>query len=107
MILIPGAFGSRLRDRVSGEEIWQGPWWRLLLSSYPELALEIDPLTHAPRPSRLEAAGIAEQGLQRYFVAQLERGRRVAWMLSVAEPVSPIRYVLFGGGCHRRQRGYW
>ena len=30
VILIPGAFGTRLRDRVSGEEIWPGPWWRIL-----------------------------------------------------------------------------
>jgi len=67
VILIPGAFGSRLRDRVSGEEIWPGPWWRILFSSYPELALEIDPATNAPRPSRLEASGIAEQALRRDF----------------------------------------
>ncbi|MGH8352626.1 MAG: lipase/acyltransferase domain-containing protein [Pseudomonas sp.] len=67
VILIPGIFGTRLRDRVSGEEIWPGPWWRILFSSYPELALEIDPQTNAPLPSRLEAAGIAEQALRRDF----------------------------------------
>jgi len=67
VILIPGAFGTRLRDRVSGEEIWPGPWWRILFSSYPELALDIDPATNAPRPSPLEAAGIAEQALRRDF----------------------------------------
>ena len=65
VILIPGAFGTRLRDRVSGEDIWPGPWWRIMFSSYPELALDIDPATNAPRPSTLEAAGIAEQALRR------------------------------------------
>lgn len=67
VILIPGAFGTRLRDQDSGEEIWPGPWWRILFSSYPELALEIDPKTNTPRPSRLEASGIAEQALRRDF----------------------------------------
>jgi pimeloyl-ACP methyl ester carboxylesterase len=37
---------------------------------------------------------------QRFFALQLERARRLAWMLSVEEPISPVRYVLFGGGCH-------
>jgi pimeloyl-ACP methyl ester carboxylesterase len=45
----------------------------------------------APPPGEVE---------QRAFAHYLERGRRMAWMLSVAEPVSPIRYVLFGGDCH-------
>lgn len=67
VILIPGAFGTRLRDRVSGEEIWPGSWWRILFSSYPELALEFDPQTNRPLPSGLEPAGIAEQALRRDF----------------------------------------
>lgn len=37
---------------------------------------------------------------QKFFAYQLERSRRLAWMLSVEEPVSPVRYALFGGGCH-------
>ncbi|HEY2928656.1 lipase/acyltransferase domain-containing protein [Piscinibacter sp.] len=67
VILIPGVFGSRLRDRVSGKEVWPGSWPRILFSSYPELALEIDPQTQQPRESRLEAYGIAEQALGRDF----------------------------------------
>ncbi|RZT91978.1 lecithin:cholesterol acyltransferase [Rivibacter subsaxonicus] len=67
VILIPGAFGSRLRDRASGEEIWPGSWWRILTSSYPELALEFDPQSGAPLPSKLEAYGIAEQAFGRDF----------------------------------------
>ncbi|WP_428420894.1 esterase/lipase family protein [Methylibium sp.] len=67
VILIPGAFGSRLRDRVTGEEIWPGPWWRILFSAYPGIALEIDPQTNTPRPSRLEAYDIAERAFGRDF----------------------------------------
>lgn len=67
VILIPGAFGSRLRDRETGDEVWPGAWWRALFSTYPELALAIDPETNAPRPSRLVAAGVAEQAFGRDF----------------------------------------
>ena len=67
VILIPGAFGSRLRDRATGDEIWPGPWWRILFSSYDELALEFDPIALQARPSKLEAHGIAEQVFGRDF----------------------------------------
>jgi len=67
VILIPGAFGSRLRDRETGDEVWPGPWWRILLSSYPELALDFDAATGRPLPSRLEAHDIAERAFGRDF----------------------------------------
>jgi pimeloyl-ACP methyl ester carboxylesterase len=67
VILIPGVFGSRLRDRTTGDEVWPGPWWRILFSSYPELALDFDPKTQQPLPSRLEPFGIAEQVFGRDF----------------------------------------
>ncbi|WP_295642788.1 hypothetical protein [uncultured Methylibium sp.] len=67
VILIPGAFGSRLRDRDTGEEVWPGPWWRILFSSYADLAVGIDAATGAPLPSRLEAYDIAEQAFGRDF----------------------------------------
>jgi hypothetical protein len=41
-----------------------------------------------------------EAAVRRAFVHNLERARRFAWMLSVQEPSSPIRIVLFGGDCH-------
>jgi pimeloyl-ACP methyl ester carboxylesterase len=67
VILIPGAFGSRLRERESGREAWPGPWWRILFSSYEDLALEFDATTLQARPSKLEAHGIAEQVFGRDF----------------------------------------
>lgn len=67
VILIPGAFGSRLRERAGGDEVWPGPWWRILFSSYADLALEFDPATLHAKPSRLEAHGIAEQVFGRDF----------------------------------------
>ncbi|MGH8433848.1 MAG: lipase family alpha/beta hydrolase [Pseudomonas sp.] len=91
VILIPGAFGTRLRDRVSGEEIWPGPWWRILFSSYPELALEIDPQTNTPRPSRLEASGIAEQALRRDFYRPILRTLTQFGGYARAQPGTPAR----------------
>jgi pimeloyl-ACP methyl ester carboxylesterase len=67
VILIPGAFGSRLRERASGEELWPGPWWRILFSSYPELTLGFDAATGRPLPSTLEAYDIAEEAFGRDF----------------------------------------
>lgn len=65
VILVPGAFGSRLRDRASGDEVWPGPWWRILFSSYADLALDFDAETGTPRPSRLEAYDVAEHAFGR------------------------------------------
>ncbi|MGH8530255.1 MAG: lipase/acyltransferase domain-containing protein [Nevskiales bacterium] len=36
---------------------------------------------------------------QRFFAKQLERARRFVWSLSVKEPTTPIRYIVFGGAC--------
>ncbi|MDM8349370.1 hypothetical protein P8H27_10710 [Pseudomonas sp. sp1636] len=91
VILIPGAFGSVLRDRVSGEEIWPGAWWRILFSTYPELALDIDPQTNAPRPSRLEAAGIAEQALRRDFYRPILETLTQFGGYARAQPGTPAR----------------
>lgn len=67
VVLIPGAFGSRLRDRASGDELWPGPWWRILFSNYAELALDFDAATGQPHESKLEAYGIAEEAFGQDF----------------------------------------
>ena len=67
VILIPGAFGSKLRDRASGDEVWPGAWWRILFSNYTDLALDFDAQTGQPLESRLEADGIAERAFGRDF----------------------------------------
>lgn len=67
VVLIPGVFGSRLSDSQTGEELWPGPWYRLLFSSYEDLALEMDGPTGQPKPSRMVTTGIAESTLQKDF----------------------------------------
>jgi pimeloyl-ACP methyl ester carboxylesterase len=67
LIVIPGAFGSSLRDRRSGREIWPGSGGSLLVSNYADLELEIDPATLQPITRGVEPYDIFEQGLGRDF----------------------------------------
>ncbi len=67
LIVIPGAFGSQLRRRSTGEEIWPRSNFSLLLSSYPDIELEIDPETLEPITYDVEAFEIFREGLGRDF----------------------------------------
>jgi pimeloyl-ACP methyl ester carboxylesterase len=73
VIVLPGGFGSRLRDKDTGEEVWPGGGLRILLGRYAGLALDIDPETLYPRPSRLEAYDITDQVAGRDFYGALIR----------------------------------
>ena len=54
VIIVPGILGSRLRDSVTGEELWPGSIYNLLFGPR-SLALEIDPTTLEPRPDHVVA----------------------------------------------------
>lgn len=51
VIIVPGIVSSTLVDQ-QGKEIWFGSIRKLLFSNYEELALEINPQTLAPKPSK-------------------------------------------------------
>jgi pimeloyl-ACP methyl ester carboxylesterase len=67
VIVIPGLFGSKLRSRASGREVWPGPWQDVLFGDYRNLALQFDPKTLAVLPDDLEAFDIAEHVLGQDF----------------------------------------
>jgi len=67
VILIPGLFGSRLRNRVTGNEVWPGSAQMILFDEYRELALDFDPATLQIRDDNLEASGITDEALGRDF----------------------------------------
>lgn len=67
LILIPGAFGSSLRKRSSGREIWPASDSKLLFSDYRELELPIDPATLEPDAHTAEAYAVFREGLGRDF----------------------------------------
>src|SRR5215468_9076099 len=67
LIVIPGLFGSKLRDRTTGAEVWPGDWMRVLFDDYSDLELKFDPETLDVKPDNLEAFAIAEQVLGQDF----------------------------------------
>jgi pimeloyl-ACP methyl ester carboxylesterase len=71
VIVIPGVFGSKLRDRTTGIEAWPGSARMILFGDYRELALEFDPKTLAVRPDNLEAFDIADAALGQDFYRKL------------------------------------
>ncbi len=71
LIVIPGAFGSCLRDRRSGREIWPGSSAALVTSRYLDLEVAIDPATLEPRTDDVEAYDIFAAGLGRDFYGQV------------------------------------
>ena len=73
LVVIPGAFGSCLRDTSSGREIWPGSSASLLASDYRGLEVDIDPATLDQRIDGVEAYDVFAEGLGRDFYGQVLR----------------------------------
>jgi pimeloyl-ACP methyl ester carboxylesterase len=73
VILLHGIMGSRLEDAASGEEVWFGSLSRLVFSDYREVALEIDPVSLDPMPSKLAPSGLADQLAGKDFYGNITR----------------------------------
>lgn len=75
-VFVPGAFGSRLRDRRRGREIWPVGLADLVVSGFDELELPLDPATGDALPDDIEAYALFEEAgvVQFYgsFVHMLE-----------------------------------
>jgi pimeloyl-ACP methyl ester carboxylesterase len=67
VVLIPGAFGSSLRDQRTGRELWPVSNSKLLLGNYRDLGLPLDPVTLEPDASQAEAYAVLREGLGRDF----------------------------------------
>jgi pimeloyl-ACP methyl ester carboxylesterase len=67
LIVIPGAFGSKLRNRRTKEELWPAGDPELIVSNYRGIELEIDPQTLDPVTRDVEAHDIFRNGLGRDF----------------------------------------
>lgn len=61
VILIHGAFGSRLIDQETNDEYWPGNLWRILFNEYQDIALTIDKETLMPTASTLVATDFTDQ----------------------------------------------
>jgi len=100
VILIPGLFGSKLRDSETGAEVWPGRWNTVLWSAYRNLALSFDPETLAVRPDNLEAYALADEVLghdiYRPIVETLERyGGYVRGVPGTPARAGERRYYVF------------
>lgn len=73
VILIHGIMGSRLEETATGKEIWFGSLARLAFSNYWEAALEIDPVSLEPLPSRLSPSGLADRLAGKDFYGNITR----------------------------------
>jgi len=71
LVVIPGAFGSRLLDTRSGREIWPRSSARLLLSSYMGLEVAIDEDTLDPVPGAVRPYAVFREGLGRDFYGKI------------------------------------
>ena len=71
LIVIPGAFGTRLRRRSVGEELWPGTNRSLAFSNYADLALPIDPETLEPGADDVETSGLMLSAFGRDFYRSL------------------------------------
>ena len=100
LIVVPGLFGSKLRDRVTGVEAWPGDWKRIFFDDYHDLELKFDPETLEVKPDNLEPFAIAEQVLGQDFYGPIiktlvDYGGYVR--ATTGTPVSPgeRRYYIF------------
>jgi pimeloyl-ACP methyl ester carboxylesterase len=71
VIVIPGVFGSKLRERTTGIEVWPGTARMILFGDYRDLGLDFDRSTLAVRPDDLEAFGITDAALGQDFYGRI------------------------------------
>ena len=90
LIVIPGAFGSRLLDTHSGKEIWPRSSTKLLLSSFKGLEVEFDEDTHDPTVIGIRPHRIFRQGLGRDFYGQILETLQGAGGYTRRRPGEPV-----------------
>ena len=100
VIVVPGLFGSKLRDRRTGKEVWPGSTLDIVFSNYEVLALEMDPDTLLPKPSSVEAYAITEGALGRDFYGEIIKtlsryGGYARGELGVSVKTKGPRYYIF------------
>jgi pimeloyl-ACP methyl ester carboxylesterase len=100
VVVIPGVFGSKLRDRTTGIEVWPGTTQMILFGDYRNLAVDFDPATLAVRPDSLEAFDIADAELGQDFYRKLietlrDFGGYVRGQLGTSPQPGERRYYIY------------
>ncbi len=73
VILVHGAFGARLRNRETQEEVWPGGLGSILFHSYEDIALPVDAETLQPAPSAVEAYAVTDSAAGKDFYGAIIR----------------------------------
>lgn len=71
VVLLHGAFGSRLMNPETGNEVWPGSLRRILFNDYEAIALPIDPVTLEPMEEGLKVSGVTDRVAGRDFYGQI------------------------------------
>jgi hypothetical protein len=101
VILVHGAFGARLRNRETRDEVWPGGLGSILFHSYEDIALSVDANTLLPEPSASEAYAITDSAAGNDFYGAIIRTLETAggYLPGVAgEPITDRQrrsYVFF------------
>ena len=71
VVFVHGVMGSKLRNKVTGEDVWPGSFDRILFSNYEDVALEIDPDTLKPKQSEIYAYDICDNAVGKDFYGKI------------------------------------
>ncbi|MEM7283160.1 MAG: hypothetical protein AAF438_16205 [Pseudomonadota bacterium] len=91
VILIHGAFGSRLQNKNNKNEIWPGSLRRILFNDYKAVTLPIDSETLLPLESGLEVSGITDRVAGQDFYGQIISVLEDVGGFVRTEPKTPAR----------------
>lgn len=98
LIVIPGAFGSRLFDERTNSEIWPRSSVKLLFSSFKGLEVEIDESTLNPVTDSVKAYRVFREGLGQDFYGKI---------LATLEEIGQYRRRYPGEPVEAGQRNYY
>lgn len=90
VVVIPGIASSNLRNSITDEEYWFGPWYKVFFSDYSELELAINPQTLEPMPSHLKASGLPRKALWFDFYGSLFDALEDYANYEPAQPGTPL-----------------
>lgn len=86
VILIPGAFGVKLRTKQEKKEIWPGPFTNFLFSRFESLAPSIDPKTLRPIQGDTEAFALFDGFAGKDFYGRIRKTLQEAGGYSLGKP---------------------
>ena len=71
VVFVHGVMGSKLRNKVTGEDKWPGSFDRILFSNYEDVALEIDPDSLTPKQSEIYAYEVCDNAVGKDFYGKI------------------------------------